>query len=106
MPVAQHVLHALEFSDELLALSRRLGKLSGIARSLAQDPILMQQRFGNRRVDASNPFQPSSWHHQRIQARFRTKVLAGAFQSLANLSNLVFLNRLPQLFFLPAAEFD
>ena len=57
MPVTQHVLHALEFSDELLALGGRLRELGGVARPLAEDAVLVQQRFGDRRVPAPNPFQ-------------------------------------------------
>ena len=106
MPVAQHVLHTLEFSDELLALGGRFGKLGSVARPFAQNAILMQQCFGDGRVSPRDPLQHPAGYRQRITACFRTKVLAGAFQPLANLSDRVLLDRFSQLLFLPAAEFD
>ncbi len=50
MPIAQRVLNALHSGDELLRFSGRLGELGRIAGALAQNSVLVQQRFGDRRV--------------------------------------------------------
>ncbi len=45
MPIAQRVLHALKPGDELFGFSGRLRELGRVARTLAQDAILVQQRL-------------------------------------------------------------
>ena len=66
----------------------------------------MQQGLGNRCVAAVNPIQHSCCDSQRVQARFGIKILAGAFQPLANLSDNILRNCFPQLLFLSLAKFD
>jgi hypothetical protein len=61
MPIAQHVLQALKPGEEVPGFSRRLGELGRVARPLAQDAILVQQPFGDRRVPVVNPFQHPFW---------------------------------------------
>ena len=73
MPVAQYILHALHYRDEPLGCGRRLSELGRVARPLAQDAILVQQRFGDARAAGINQDRAPTASAPKLQGRL-TKI--------------------------------
>ena len=106
MPISQSILYALCLGNELHSFIRGAGKLCRIASSLAENAVLVQHSFAERRTGAVETIEHSFGDSQRIATRFRIEALGCAFQSLADLANGGFIELLAQLLFLLPSEFD